>query len=376
MSDGARFVRPSLEQIPPGDPIPGLAPGVASLGLNEGLSGPFPSALAAIAAATPRPEPLSRARLRGARGGARRPARRRPRRRSSSRREQTPLIGYVCQAVLDPGDEVVIVPWPSFPSFVRDAQKRDAVPGTASRSTRRAASTSPRASGRHARARACSSSRRRTTRPGRAIPARRADRARARAAGARPAGDRRGVLRLPRAGRPLRRDRRSRPARVDDVLALRTFSKLYGLAGLRVGYGVGPAAVVAAIRKVQRGYDVGALAQVAALASLDDDGRGRAAAGRQPDGRRGAHRAAPRRAVSSRSPDSATNFVLVDVGADADAAAAALLARGRQRAVRDAVRGADLAADRCRLGGRSRAARRGARLARVRRHGSARVNRQ
>ena len=37
------------------------------------------------------------------------------------------LIGYVCQAVLDPGDEV-IVPWPSFPSFVRDAQKRDAVP--------------------------------------------------------------------------------------------------------------------------------------------------------------------------------------------------------------------------------------------------------
>jgi histidinol-phosphate aminotransferase len=53
VSDGSRFVRPSLEQIPPGDPIPGLAPGVASLGLNEGLSGPFPSALAAIAAAMP-----------------------------------------------------------------------------------------------------------------------------------------------------------------------------------------------------------------------------------------------------------------------------------------------------------------------------------
>ena len=58
----------------------------------------------------------------------------------------------------------------------------------------------------------------------------------------------------------------------DDVLVLRTFSKLYGLAGLRVGYGVGPEAVVAAIRKVQRGYDVGALAQVAALASLPDEG--------------------------------------------------------------------------------------------------------
>ena len=37
------------------------------------------------------------------------------------------VIGYVCQAVLEPGDEVVI-PWPSFPSFVRDPQKRDAVP--------------------------------------------------------------------------------------------------------------------------------------------------------------------------------------------------------------------------------------------------------
>ena len=64
------------------------------------------------------------------------------------------------------------------------------------------------------------------------------------------------------------------------------------------------------------------------------------------------------RGVSSRYPDSATNFVLVDVGADADAVTAALLAARGQRPVRDAVRGADLAADRCGLGGRSRAARR------------------
>ena len=112
------------------------------------------------------------------------------------------------------------------------------------------------------------------------------------------------------------------------MLALRTFSKLYGLAGLRVGYGVGPAAVVAAIRKVQRGYDVGTLAQVAALASLDDDGRGRAAARREPGRGRRPRPSCCGRAVSSRHPDSATNFVLVDVGADADAIAAALLAAG------------------------------------------------
>jgi histidinol-phosphate aminotransferase len=54
------------------------------------------------------------------------------------------------------------------------------------------------------------------------------------------------------------------------VLVLRTFSKLYGLAGLRIGYGVGPAAVVAALDKVRRPFDVSSPAQDAALASLDD----------------------------------------------------------------------------------------------------------
>jgi histidinol-phosphate aminotransferase len=54
------------------------------------------------------------------------------------------------------------------------------------------------------------------------------------------------------------------------VCVLRTFSKIYGLAGLRVGYGVMPAEVVAAIRKVQNAFDVTQPAQEAALASLDD----------------------------------------------------------------------------------------------------------
>jgi histidinol-phosphate aminotransferase len=54
------------------------------------------------------------------------------------------------------------------------------------------------------------------------------------------------------------------------VLVLRTFSKIYGLAGLRVGYGIGPADVVEAIGKVRRAFDVSSAAQAAALASLDD----------------------------------------------------------------------------------------------------------
>ena len=54
------------------------------------------------------------------------------------------------------------------------------------------------------------------------------------------------------------------------VLCLRTFSKIYGLAGLRVGYGVGPADVVASIRKVRNAFDINQTAQDAALASLGD----------------------------------------------------------------------------------------------------------
>ncbi len=53
------------------------------------------------------------------------------------------------------------------------------------------------------------------------------------------------------------------------VAVLRTFSKIYGLAGLRVGYALAPEAVVTAIGKVKRAFDVTTAAQEAALASLD-----------------------------------------------------------------------------------------------------------
>ena len=50
---------------------------------------------------------------------------------------------------------------------------------------------------------------------------------------------------------------------------LRTFSKIYGLAGLRVGYAVAPEEVVTAIGKVRRAFDVNSAAQEAALASMN-----------------------------------------------------------------------------------------------------------
>ena len=53
------------------------------------------------------------------------------------------------------------------------------------------------------------------------------------------------------------------------VIVLRTFSKIYGLAGLRVGYGVTSAELVTALSKTRRAFDLTTPAQEAALASLD-----------------------------------------------------------------------------------------------------------
>ncbi|WP_435746484.1 histidinol-phosphate transaminase [Nocardioides sp. SYSU DS0663] len=57
--------------------------------------------------------------------------------------------------------------------------------------------------------------------------------------------------------------------RRDNVVLTRTFSKAYGLAGLRVGYAVGPEPIAAALRAVSLPFGVSALAQAAACASLD-----------------------------------------------------------------------------------------------------------
>jgi len=55
------------------------------------------------------------------------------------------------------------------------------------------------------------------------------------------------------------------------VAVLRTFSKIYGLAGLRVGYTVAARDVCAAMAKVRRPFDITSPAQVAAVASIDDE---------------------------------------------------------------------------------------------------------
>src|SRR5690606_13462814 len=57
--------------------------------------------------------------------------------------------------------------------------------------------------------------------------------------------------------------------RYSNVALLHTFSKAYGLAGLRVGYAVAPGQIAMNLRRVGLPFGVNLLAQVAAIASLD-----------------------------------------------------------------------------------------------------------
>jgi histidinol-phosphate aminotransferase len=54
------------------------------------------------------------------------------------------------------------------------------------------------------------------------------------------------------------------------LVILRTFSKIYGLAGLRVGYGIGHAEIISAVNKIRSPFNVAGISQVAALAALED----------------------------------------------------------------------------------------------------------
>jgi histidinol-phosphate aminotransferase len=55
-----------------------------------------------------------------------------------------------------------------------------------------------------------------------------------------------------------------------NVILMRTFSKIYGLAGLRLGYGVGHPEIVAALEKIRQPFNTNSVAQAGALAALDD----------------------------------------------------------------------------------------------------------
>ena len=327
---GPELFRPALASLVPYEPGKPAELVQRELGLehvvklasNEGPFGPFPEALEAIgrslAEANRYPD-----------GGAYRLCTALAERHGVAFEETVvaagadAVIGYVCQATLDPGDEVV-TPWPSFPSYVLDPLKLAATPVRVPLAEGRVdvdallAAVTPRTKLAYLptvnNPTGTMTPRADLLRFLEGVPAE--------------------VLTVVDEAYLEYVDHPDFPDAIEDavkqgrrVLALRTFSKIYGLAGLRVGYGVGPAEVIAAIRKVQRAFDVTTPAQEAALASLD----GAAELAR----RRSVNResmAALEAVLRSHGFDpmgpAAGNFLFVDVGTDADDLNDALLRRG------------------------------------------------
>jgi histidinol-phosphate aminotransferase len=56
-----------------------------------------------------------------------------------------------------------------------------------------------------------------------------------------------------------------------NVVVLRTFSKIHGLAGLRIGYAIAPPAMTEVLHKTRQPFNVNSVAQVGAIAALDDE---------------------------------------------------------------------------------------------------------
>ena len=111
-----------------------------------------------------------------------------------------------------------------------------------------------------------------------------------------------------------------------NVFVLRTFSKVYGLAGMRMGYGLGSAALLAQINKFRAPFNTSGLAQAAALAALDDTEH---VARSLASNRAGLEQlSSGLRQMGVRFIPSAANFLLVELGSEAQAVADELLRRG------------------------------------------------
>ena len=111
------------------------------------------------------------------------------------------------------------------------------------------------------------------------------------------------------------------------VIRFRTFSKAYGMAGARVGYGVAAADLALAFNKVRNHFGVNRIAQAGALASLADTAWLDQVRGWVEDAKR--RIAAIGRAHGFEALPSATNFVALDLGRDGDYSRSVLAELGK-----------------------------------------------
>ena len=106
------------------------------------------------------------------------------------------------------------------------------------------------------------------------------------------------------------------------VIRFRTFSKAYGMAGMRVGYGIAEKSLVQAFDKIRNHFGVSRIAQAAALAALDDQSYLEEVQAKVLKARQRIGNIATENGLDTLP--SATNFVAVDCGADGAHAKAVL----------------------------------------------------
>jgi histidinol-phosphate aminotransferase len=100
------------------------------------------------------------------------------------------------------------------------------------------------------------------------------------------------------------------------VLIMRTFSKAYGLAGLRVGYGIGEASIISFLERTKQPFSVNMMALIAAKAALSDERHLTMVLDNNRKGKERLHEAL--RALGFSFLPTEANFVLIKVGADAE----------------------------------------------------------
>jgi histidinol-phosphate aminotransferase len=111
-----------------------------------------------------------------------------------------------------------------------------------------------------------------------------------------------------------------------NVIVLRTFSKIYALAGLRVGYGVGSERLMGYLHRVRAPFNVNNVAQAAALASLGDADQVARSLSVNREGKAYLYREFAR--LGLRAAPTEANFIFVDVGRDSREVFSGLLRQG------------------------------------------------
>jgi len=111
-----------------------------------------------------------------------------------------------------------------------------------------------------------------------------------------------------------------------NVIVLRTFSKVYALAGLRIGYGISSEETIGYLNKLRQPFNVNSVAQAAALASLQDPEQVRRAQELNAAGKRYLYQEFER--LGLRYAPTQANFIFVDCGRDSRQVFEALLKKG------------------------------------------------